>query len=590
MWYAIFLAIVLYFVISSQNSRISRLEESIKILSDQKNKNFVVPNAIVVDANIETPAPEIIPKVEEVVVEDQSPQIPVRLEEESYGLLLGKIGIGAVFFGVAFFIKYAFDNNWVDDAGRVLVGLIAGVSLFSLGQYFRQKYLEFSEILSGGGIAILYFSIFAAHSYYGLIDPFVASILLFLVTVFTFVFGVLTKNVILSVIATIGGFVTPFLVSTNNNNMLEIFSYLTLLNLTVLSISIYKKWPQLVVVALLGTSINFIAWSVEFYSPIELIPVFFFICISFLIFIFSIIYKIIATEEKSSQSDYFVLIVGSALFSIANYIIMMANPKNEAMLAVTLFITGLMYLIISLVVHEKNKSDVDLNMLLPILSVIFITVSIPIYYSGLTISVIWFILSCIFYFLSSYISSRGFQVMGATVYVLGLINFFVFNFHLNQIPANFVVFFNAQFITLLLGILSSYIIAWLYYRFGSLTIDIQKQGIGAFTIIANVLTVVAISSQIFYSYPLNNNIANTYISIFWALYAALITGIGFANRVYLLRIMGLVFFVITALKVVIDVWSLGQIYRIVSFIVFGIITLLVSFAYAKYKDRLQDII
>jgi hypothetical protein len=39
-----------------------------------------------------------------------------------------------------------------------------------------------------------------------------------------------------------------------------------------------------------------------------------------------------------------------------------------------------------------------------------------------------------------------------------------------------------------------------------------------------------------------------------------------------------------------NVWSLGQLYRIISFIVFGLIALIASFAYAKYKDRLKDVI
>jgi uncharacterized membrane protein len=591
MLFPIIIGIILYFLINSQNSRISKLEESIKNLSNLNKKDSSIvdisPEASFVnlaDLNTEVPKPV---QEEEAPSVDQNIKTSPRTEEESYGLFLGKIGIGAVFLGIAFFIKYAFDNNWVSDAGRILVGLIVGISLFSLGQYLKKKYVNFSEILCGGGIAILYFSVFAAHSYYGLIDSFVASILLFIVTLFTFVFGILTKNVILSVIATIGGFVTPFLVATGNNNMLEIFSYLSLLNLGVLSISIYKKWPELVIVALFGTSINFGAWYNNFYSNEFLVPVLFFVAVSFLIFVFSIIYKIISSQEESNFTDYFVLIVSSVFFFFVNYITLMDNFKNPLMLFVILALAGLFYLILALVAHNQNKSDEDLNILLPFLAIVFIGVSIPIYYSGLTISVIWFIFSSLVYILSSYISSRGFQIMGVFVYISGLINFFVFNVNLNLKIENFTAFFNNQFMTLLVGILSAYIIVWLYYRFGSLNMEIQKRGVGAFIIIANVLTIVAFSLQIWYSHPLNSNMANTYISIFWALYAALITGIGFVNRIYLLRIMGLVFFVITALKVIIDVWSLGQIYRIVSFVVFGAITLVVSFVYSKYKDRLE---
>ena len=54
--------------------------------------------------------------------------------------------------------------------------------------------------------------------------------------------------------------------------------------------------------------------------------------------------------------------------------------------------------------------------------------------------------------------------------------------------------------------------------------------------------------------------------------------------------MGLVLFLITAFKVVVDVWSLGELYRIISFIVFGIIALVASFVYVKFRDRIQEIV
>ncbi len=62
--------------------------------------------------------------------------------------------------------------------------------------------------------------------------------------------------------------------------------------------------------------------------------------------------------------------------------------------------------------------------------------------------------------------------------------------------------------------------------------------------------------------------------------------VGFVKRFGPARYMGLILFIITAFKVVIDIWSLGEIYRIVSFIVFGIIALAASFIYVRYSERL----
>ena len=83
--------------------------------------------------------------------------------------------------------------------------------------------------------------------------------------------------------------------------------------------------------------------------------------------------------------------------------------------------------------------------------------------------------------------------------------------------------------------------------------------------------------------------SNTSVSIFWAIYAAILTAVGFAKRSSSLRIFGLTLFIITAVKIFIDVWSLGTIYRIISFIGLGVIALVASFVYVKYKDRLKVI-
>ena len=42
---------------------------------------------------------------------------------------LNRIGIAAVLIGVSYFLKYAFDNNWIGPAGRVTIGLLAGIAI-----------------------------------------------------------------------------------------------------------------------------------------------------------------------------------------------------------------------------------------------------------------------------------------------------------------------------------------------------------------------------------------------------------------------------------------------------------------------------
>jgi uncharacterized membrane protein len=43
--------------------------------------------------------------------------------------LFNKIGIAVLVFGIAFFVKYAIDQNWINEYGRVAIGMGCGIIL-----------------------------------------------------------------------------------------------------------------------------------------------------------------------------------------------------------------------------------------------------------------------------------------------------------------------------------------------------------------------------------------------------------------------------------------------------------------------------
>src|ERR1043166_395170 len=52
---------------------------------------------------------------------------------------LNRVGIAAVLFGAAFFLKYAFDNNWVGPSMRVASGAVVGIGLLAWGEALRAR-------------------------------------------------------------------------------------------------------------------------------------------------------------------------------------------------------------------------------------------------------------------------------------------------------------------------------------------------------------------------------------------------------------------------------------------------------------------
>lgn len=632
MSFAIIVAIIAVIVIVSQNRRISKIEQILAGMTKQPSV-LQQTQSSPVSASVATASQ--VPNIpfSSIPTTKQSPSsLPVinkKANEEFSGRFLGKLGIGAVLIGMAFFLKYAFDNNWIGPSGRVILGIIVGIVLLTVGQYLRKKYLGYSDLLMGGGSAVLYLSIFSAYSFYTLISAPTAGVLMLCVTALTFAVSIVNATITLSLVGIIGAFATPFLVGSSGDNMLTIFVYLTFINLGVLGISFFKKWPKLNVASFIGTVINFSFWYTAHYTPNVLVPTILFCFITFLIFIVVNISRGITTGVKADQADYFLLGANALVFALIAYSIL--NPQYHAVLGFGAAFVAVIYVAVAFLVNKSNPSDVAINIFLPGLAVTFLSLAVPLQFSGPWIAVAWLIESCVLYGIASIINNRGFQVMGIVVYAIGLLDFFIWNAqHYND--SSFVVLFNTAFVVLVLAVLVSYTIAYVYRRFGSISVDIQNRGIMVFVVIANILTIYALSSQIILyhnakidtlnrAYQIETtdvqrynsgydtsgirsnisvkyyddisstrNQSNTLVSILWTLYAAILTALGFARRIASLRRLGLILFVITAIKVVIDVWSLGQLYRIISFVVFGLIALIASFGYVKYKDRLKEIV
>ncbi len=632
----IMIGLVLFYVISNQNNKINRIERTlseyiknsennstVKIVSDSKSEVAVNP----IDSN--PSEVKLNQNIDQPILENEELSVFAGISyEDSSGEILGKIGIGALVLGVAFFLKYAFDNNWIGPTGRIFVGVLIGAILISIGQYFRKKYDVFSEVMFGGGIAILYLSFYAAHSFYNLIDPLNTGILMFLVTALTFILSFVNHDNKLAILAIIGGFTTPYIIGATGNNMFEVFAYVLILDVGVLAITIFKKWPELVTLALVGTAINFFTWMIGYYNESLLSSVIFFLILTFFIFLVASIYRIIIVKEKSNEFDYFLLLANAFGFFGIFYNLM--KPQHESILGLCTLMIAIVYIILAYIANEKNNEDKTLNIFLPGLAVAFLSLAVPIQFSGMYIAIVWFIEACLLYLIALSMNNRGFQVMGVAVYILGLINFFGWNSY-STMNRDFSPIFNKAFGILIIAIASAYVISYIYYKYGSISAEIQKRGAISFIIIANILTLYAFSSQIIFYYNLenyilesnysmkvqslnseregtnyytstiqersamiaekdsNSNKSNTSVSIFWAIYAAILTAVGFAKRSSSLRIFGLTLFIITAVKIFIDVWSLGTIYRIISFIGLGVIALVASFVYVKYKDRLKVI-
>ena len=178
-------------------------------------------------------------------------QVPAINLESIVGVrLFAWIGGLALFLGVVFFVKYAFDNNLVTPRMRILSGGFVGLILIGAGitPALRRYWIPAQSVIVTG-ILICYADIYAAHSFYGMISLTGASVLMWLVTALALALGARIGAPAILWLAVIGGYVTPFLFRTRYQNTVSLFGYAGILTCGIAAVSVVRRWQYFITVA-----------------------------------------------------------------------------------------------------------------------------------------------------------------------------------------------------------------------------------------------------------------------------------------------------------------------------------------------------
>lgn len=208
----------------------------------------------------ETAAPAKAQPVAQALVNAPSsakPAAPDNGWEQFMGAkLFAWIGGLALFFGIAFFVKYSFDHNLVPPEARVAIGFAAGLGLLVGGMLMKRKEnVVTAQTLCATGILVLYAVTYACRSYYhfaffGVVPTFV---IMALVTCIAFLLSVRMNAPAVAVLGVAGGFLTPVLLSTGQDYPLGLFGYIALLDIGLLAIARRRGWKVLPALGAIGT-------------------------------------------------------------------------------------------------------------------------------------------------------------------------------------------------------------------------------------------------------------------------------------------------------------------------------------------------
>jgi uncharacterized membrane protein len=512
-------------------------------------------------------------------------------------LWFNRVGIFALLFGVAFFLKYAFENNWIGPSVRVVLGLLAGIAVIIWSERFRNRGSTlFSYSLKAVGVGTLYLSTWGAYQVYRLVPSEAAFFAMIVVTAFTVILAVTQEAEILAVYAMVGGFLTPVLLSTGENHEAVLFTYICLLDLAILVIVSMKPWRRLMWGSFAGTWSLYAAWFGEYYTqPQRPLTVFF----ASLLFIVLASVPLLTPLTRSRWHKGFSVtltvlpLANAAAFFFALYAMYWNDRDTLTWYALAL---AAAYLLLAGQCKRRAGSEpetLNLTSLLHIaIAVGFVTIAIPLKLHAHWITIGWLMEAAALLSISVPARADFLRSFAAATLALGVFRLLLVDqFHVTTL------LLNARFGTYLvaIGIMAGMVAAG--NRFAS---EAEKPFFRIAGVVLNLLALVALSLEAHdyfgreltaYDHTASGGYGpfqqiefarNFTFSAIWLAYGACLMAFGFWRRTAFVRWQALVLIAFTIGKVFLfDISSLGTGYRIMSFMALGVVLMAISYVYSR---------
>jgi uncharacterized membrane protein len=335
-----------------------------------------------------------------------------------------RVGVLILVMGVGFFLKYSVERGLIDELGRILLSTIAGLAMLVAGmRMLGRKYHLFGQGLIGAGIATLYFSVFAAHSFYHRIDDTTAFALMVVVTCIAGWIAVRFDSILVAVLGILGGYGTPIMLQTGVRNFPGLYAYLLILGLGVLGISYKKNWRLLNYLSFLGTYGLFFTTMAEWrYGPADFWTVMpflvaFFALFSTTTFLFNLVHR-----RKSTLLEVLALWINAAVFFASSYAMVRGAYGEKWVAAVSLALAAfyaahVYYFLI------RRLLDRELMLSFTALAAFFIAVTIPLLLSSEWITASWALQALVMLWIAGKLQSEFLRQVAYLLYAIVLVRF-----------------------------------------------------------------------------------------------------------------------------------------------------------------------
>lgn len=321
------------------------------------------------------------------------PKQPSDLEKIIGESWINKIGILIVVIGVAIGAKYSIENELISPLTRIILGYLVGIGLLGFGIKLKPKFEGYSAVLVSGAISIFYFITYFAYSFYDLIPQALAFVMMLIFTAFTVFTAIKYNRVVIAHIGLIGAYTVPFLLSSASGRVDILFSYMFIINLGILFISIKKDWKSLHYSAFFFTWMIYGSWFADksFDSGLqgyEALGIGFATAF-FLVFYGVSLFNNIISKEKLDKVNIILILLNSFIYFGFGFGIFNGHSILDSYLGLfTLFNAAIHFAVLFFI---KSKKLVKSTLFYSTLGMVFtfITIAIPIQLDGNWVTLMW---------------------------------------------------------------------------------------------------------------------------------------------------------------------------------------------------------
>lgn len=322
---------------------------------------------------------------------------------------LNWVGVVLVTIGVAYFLKYMYDNQWIGPVGRLAIGTMAGVAALVIGEKSRRAgYSILFHALTGGGFGAFYVCIFFSFQVYHLTGQTVSFVLAIFVTGLAVAMSVVHNARVICLLGQIGGFLSPILISTGENHPVPLFSFIAILNLATMGCAFYKNWRDVNVLAFAGTWLLYGGWYAKFYDSTQLGIALFSSSLFYLMFLIIPTARGFVKRERLTAQNL-QLVAGNIIVVFINNALLLYSDYRS-WLGFAVIVQALTLLAMYAYWMRRIEQDSNTRATLLVAALALVTVAIPIQLRFYAVPIGWAMEAFVLGYIGQRYQHRTFQI------------------------------------------------------------------------------------------------------------------------------------------------------------------------------------